>query len=249
MHIIIGNYGDDSIAVLQWALEQQLDGIVFLAVDTGWAAQRWLQRTEAARQFAQQHGVDTPNLRAPHDMARLVRDRGSYPNRQFQWCAGLLKGLALNEWLDQHDPQGEALLMMGKRRSASVTQRDLPEYIEHYEVLGERRLWHPLFQHDEADIKALVARSGLAYLGHRSLECEPCIYNTRADLVRMQPVDIQRGCALEAEIGQALLPPTSVGGQQQLHHAVDWSREQVPGDENYHQVFASGCGASFACGE
>ena len=43
-YVISSSYGNDSIALIQWAHEQGLKDVSVVFVDTGWAADGWLDR-------------------------------------------------------------------------------------------------------------------------------------------------------------------------------------------------------------
>ncbi len=45
-YVISVSYGNDSVAMIQWAHEQRLHGVVVAYCDTGWAAPSWAQRVE-----------------------------------------------------------------------------------------------------------------------------------------------------------------------------------------------------------
>ena len=44
MHIIFASYGNDSVALIQWAHERRLTDVTVLYSDTGWAADWWAER-------------------------------------------------------------------------------------------------------------------------------------------------------------------------------------------------------------
>ena len=73
------------------------------------------------------------------------------------------------------------MILLGKYRAKSPALITLPEFIEESEHYGERKVWHPLYDHTQEEIVSLVQRSGLSLLHHRSLECDPCVNNTDAD--------------------------------------------------------------------
>ena len=41
MHVLFCSYGNDSIALIQWAHERGLKGVTCLYSDTGWSARWW----------------------------------------------------------------------------------------------------------------------------------------------------------------------------------------------------------------
>ena len=47
-HLIFASYGNDSIALIQWAHERGLPGVHVAYGDTGWAADWWAGRVDQA---------------------------------------------------------------------------------------------------------------------------------------------------------------------------------------------------------
>ena len=47
--VIFVSWGNDSIALVQWAKENELDGVACVYTDTGWAADGWMDRVERER--------------------------------------------------------------------------------------------------------------------------------------------------------------------------------------------------------
>ena len=56
-------------------------------------------------------------------------------------------------WLDEVDPEFKATTLVGKRRAESA-ERANTEYVAGPVTTGGRRLWHPLFEHDDAQQNA-----------------------------------------------------------------------------------------------
>lgn len=230
-HIILGNFGNHSIAVLQWAIEQQLSDLHFVSVNTGWAADGWQQRVQQGQVYAKQHHVNVIELPAKQDFSQLVEDRGQFPTAKFQWCAGLLKGVVVNEWLDSIDPNCQAKLLSGKHRSATRAYANLPHTDYDNPFYNGRTIWHPLFEHSQAKIEQLIVAAGFAVLPHRSLECQPCIHDCQQDVATMQQTDQQRLTALQQRVGQVMV------------------FNQHRNNKNCLQAFANTCGSPWNCGE
>lgn len=239
MHIIFGNFGRQTLAVIQWAYEQQLTPVSVVSVATGWAADEWQLHVEKAEQYVKQLGFSALRLSSQPAFSELIRERGQFPSRKFQWCAGFLKGLVFNEWLDTIDPRGQALILLGKRRLDSRAYRNLSEFIESSEHFGARKVWHPLIHHGEKEFADLLARAGFSGLDHRSLECDPCIHNQASDFKRMTAKTIARTAQLEQELGQTMF---RLGIATMVHHAD-------PVEKDTKDMFNMGCGSPFACGE
>jgi aryl carrier-like protein len=71
-HVIFASYGNDSIALIQWAHERRLSGVHVAYSDTGWAAEWWLARVEVAEAWAQGLGFTTHRI-ASEGMEALVK--------------------------------------------------------------------------------------------------------------------------------------------------------------------------------
>ena len=202
-HIIFGNYGTPTLALIQWAYEQQLPELSMVSVNTAWAAAGWQSQLEQGQKLAAGYGIQVVELKPKMGFAEQVRDRQEFPSRKFQWCPLFLKGLPFLEWLDEVDPRCLSTIVLPKRRS--VVNPELPEFIGSSEHYGERRVWQPLFAHNEVAMETLVTRAGFIYTPHqRSLECDPCIYDEDIDFQRLSEEDRVKLSALEAEIGKPM---------------------------------------------
>jgi hypothetical protein len=106
-------------------------------------------------------------------------------------------------WLDENDPQKEAVCMVGVRREESQARRAFPRVTEESPNHGGRELWAPLVSHTTADRDALLARAGFEPLPHRSMECFPCINSNRSDLrlLAEDPARVAQIAALERDMG------------------------------------------------
>lgn len=251
-NILFGNYGNETIALLQWAIETHKAKDAFIvSIDTGWAAEGWLQRVSQAEDYAAQHGITPIRLRAPASFATLVRDRKTFPSKKFQWCAGMLKGITFNAWLDEIDPLGEAIIMLGKWQQAVLFATEITEFIEQSEYYQQRKVWHPLIHHSLAQRNELIMRAGFTVLEHRSLECDPCIHSSRADLARFAPKDIAKTAELEGEINQTMFPTFAENGYNDIVQLTAQARNQIAHEPSlsYQESFAMGCGVPWGCGE
>ena len=63
-HLIFASYGNDSIALIQWAHERGLPSVHVAYSNTGWAADWWLARVPkpAERVALSDHDIDTITL-------------------------------------------------------------------------------------------------------------------------------------------------------------------------------------------
>ena len=72
-HLIFASYGNDSIALIQWAHERSLPGVHVAYSNTGWAADWWLGRVEQAEAWAQTLGFVTHRIGSEGMAAQPVR--------------------------------------------------------------------------------------------------------------------------------------------------------------------------------
>ena len=189
MHVLFCSYGNDSIALIQWAHERGLKGVTCLYSDTGWSARWWPERVARGEALAHAYGYTTARTES-EGMLELVKRKRGWPGAggQGQFCTAELKVLPALEWLDANDPGKEATAMTGVRRSESKHRSDAPEHVDESERHGGRDLWQPLVRHTDEMRDALLHRAGFDVLPHRSLECYPCI-NANIDDIRLLSED------------------------------------------------------------
>ncbi len=241
-HVIIANFGNDSIALIEWARQQALSSLIVVSVDTGWAAAEWNQRIDAVDHYLQKHHIKHVRLAAEYSFARLAQERKNFPSIKFHWCASFLKGLPILDWLDEVDPNLHATVVLAKRCQQASELRDLQEFMPESHAYGSRRVWCPLYQHTLEQRNQLVQQAGFDLIATRSLECDPCIYNQQADFERLDPARRSELAKLEQEIGR---PMFSVPIDVVV--ATDFSDKDVSGNDK--SVYYQGCGSEFACGD
>jgi 3'-phosphoadenosine 5'-phosphosulfate sulfotransferase (PAPS reductase)/FAD synthetase len=248
MNIIFTNYGNDSIALIQWARDQGLEDLWVVNVDTGWASPCWPPRVLSCQEWLDGLKIKNITIKPKKGFTAMVRDRGAFPNSQFQWCVTFLKALPFLEWLDKVDPSCEATIVLPRRRCASEINFDLPELVEASEHYNDRKLWHPLYQHTDTQVDALIAQTPFEKLPHRALECDPCIHSNPADMLNMDEPIKARTAALEKEIGKTVVNPKYYGGAPNIEDA--WTHIQTEGKKSGCSgcSFDVGCGHQYGCG-
>lgn len=246
-YIISGNFGDGTIALIQWAHENQLTDVTLVNVVTGWEDITWNSRVEKGKQLAKNYGFSTETLYSNPDFITLMKERGEFPGQKFQWCAGILKGLPLLEWMDKVDPGCEATVILPKRREGARVNLFLKEIVDESEHHGDRKLWHPLWNQSTQDFIALIERAGFEYLNHRSLECSPCVNSTFGDLHHMASETILKTKTLEEAIGKPFFSPDNYDGEKGIEAVVKWVRKHPKDHEK--EEYQLGCGTPFGCGD
>lgn len=199
MNVIFASYGNDSIALIQWAHERGLRDVFVLYNDTGWASRAWPARVERCEYWVRQLFF-TP-ARTHADMESLVKRKRGWPRQGMQFCTDELKLRPTLAWLNEHDPQKNATLLVGVRREESVERASFPEWTEESEVHGGRSLWAPLATMKEGARNELLGRAGFDPLPHRSHECEICVNANKDDLKRASEFSVSRSERIEADLG------------------------------------------------
>lgn len=247
-YVISASYGNDSLAMIQWAYENNLNffgDVIVTYCDTGWASPDWEKRIEVGESLSRSLGFEVVRLQSM-GMEALVKEKKGWPGNGQQFCTLWLKGMPFLQWIDEADPSREAVVLVGKRRAESEKRKDTPEFVPDSEYHGGRMLWHPLYLHSDEERDALLARAGVAPLPHRSLECNPCVNANRGDFLRLKPEEIARVNRIEAEVGKPMFRPKRFNGIG-IYSVMMWAKygkrheEDLPDDE-------SGCGAPFGCG-
>ncbi len=236
MYAINANFGDSSIAAIQWCVEQGVAPLYVVYVKTGWEAVSWQVRLDEAESWVKKLGFQWVVLDPKEKFTQLVEARKHFPSVKFQWCASIMKGLPFLAWLDELDPSCEAIIIQGK--SGVITPRPVAEYLEESEHHGFRKAWYPLHGHDQAAMDALLKRAGFEPLHHRSQECDPCIHSIPADFKRLAKEDILRLAALEKALGKPMFEKPI---QEMVNEAQDSSEDG--------QFVNMGCGDPFGCGD
>jgi 3'-phosphoadenosine 5'-phosphosulfate sulfotransferase (PAPS reductase)/FAD synthetase len=244
MHVIIGNFGNHSLAVMQALIEKGLTDIHFVYVNTGWADPSWSQRITLCSDYAHKNGVQVQQLSALMSFSEMVLDRKQFPSQKFQWCASFLKGLVILNFLDEYDPSCEAIIVSGKRQCDSRKLVDLKEYEEESEFYQGRKLWYPLWQTENEEFLGLIQRTGFLSLTHPSLECSPCIHLHSEKLQYLNPQTVKRLDLLEKVTGLSMFQAPIT---QLLSHPPK-NDKNVSAQRDLEQ-FDLGCGAPWACGE
>ena len=244
MNVISSSYGNDSVALIQWAYEHKLANVTVVYCDTGWAAPWWPQRVIDGERLARGYGYQTVQCKSI-GMHALVRMKKGWPGNGQQFCTAHLKGVPFLEWVDVADPTREAIILIGKRRAESERRKDTPEFIERSEHHGDRKVWHPLYAHTDYERNELLARAGFTPLAHRSLECNPCVNSNRSDFIRLTDGEIERVNDLEAEIGKPMFRPKRFNAMG-IHGVVVWAkkgRDRASIDDE-----EADCASLFGCG-
>jgi len=202
-YVIFASYGNDSIALLQWAYEACLENVTVAYSDTGWAAENWAERVAKGEEWARWLGFQTHKI-ASEGMQSLVERKKAWPRGgggKFQFCTQALKIDPALKWLDEIDPDKEACCMVGIRREESAGRATFPEWTEESDKHGGRALHAPLVRHTEAMRNELIAKTPFPVLPHRSKECYPCVNMGKRELRHLTETAQQKVLWLETRMG------------------------------------------------
>lgn len=180
-YVIFASYGNDSVALIQWAKERALENVCVVYSDTGWAADWWKERVAIGEKWVADIGF-TPVTIGSIGLENLVKKKKAWPRQGIQFCTQELKIYPALEWLSQYDPNKNATCMVGVRREESANRASWPEWVDESPNHDGREMWSPLVRLSENERNKLINRAGFDVLHHRSMECFPCINSNREDL-------------------------------------------------------------------
>lgn len=219
--VIFVSYGNDSIALIQWALEQGLEGVAVVFTDTGWAADGWMDRVGKAEEWVHRIGF-TPHRTSSIGFRQLARDKKGIPTQQFQWCSFILKIEPGRRWLEENDPDCRAVCLIGVRREESAGRADFPEWLIKSANHGGRMMVAPFATYTADQRDELIGRAGFDVLPHRSRECR-CINSNRRDMQRFTDADWQAVAEVEASVGKTFFRPHRHMGAKGADEVRAWA--------------------------
>jgi len=223
MNIISVSYGNDSIALIQWAHEHELEDCYVVYADTGWSHPDWNDRVVAGEKLAEQYGFITWRVKGVFNFQSLVKWKKCFPSSKIQFCSGFLKAIPLGDFADFIDPNTEAVVVIGKRREESEKRKNIDEFDYDSPYHGGRVVWHPLYAHTAAERNELIIRAGLEVLPHRSLECCPCVNANRSDLLNTPETQLQKCRELETAVGNYMFRANKHMGAKGIDEILKWA--------------------------
>ena len=232
MYVIFSSFGNDSIALIQWAREKQLEDVWVGYSNTGWAAKWWPNRVEECSNWIKQMGWNYAEIPS-EGFKNMVRRKKGFPRQGYQYCTGELKILPAIKWLDEIDPDKKAIVLIGVRREESQNRKDFPEVVEVSPNHGGRKCVAPMVGFTEADRDALLDDAGFTPLKHRSMECFPCINSNRQDIrmLAKDPERIKEIAEFEKEMGftgkgkpRTMFRPYRHQGATGIEEVVEWGK-------------------------
>ena len=223
---LFSSWGNDSVALVQLMYEHGLAEQCYVVyTNTGWAAPYWAERVARGMLWAESLGFDCIELSTMgfEQLCREQSDGGRFPSGRMKFCTRHLKIFPSVKWLNEVDPNHDLICLVGKRRAESFARSLAPAVIPVSTNHDGRLLWHPLVEFSDESQNAMVLKTPMELLPHRSDECEPCIFSSREDLRRVTPekVDIIR--AMEQSSGRVLFRPRAYAGAVGIDEIMRWA--------------------------
>lgn len=221
---IFTSCGNDGIALMQWAVENDLRDVEVVYTNTGWAADGWVERVERVRQWVNNKGNLGWRFHETHSIGfmELARQKKGFPTQQYQWCSYILKIEPGMRWLEENDPDKHLVCLIGVRREESEERKNFPAYLAKSGNHGDRMMLAPLVDFTEEMRNEYIRRTGFEVLPHRSRECK-CINSNRADMKLFTEADIQAIETAEAEIGKTMYRPHRHMGAKGIREVIRWA--------------------------
>lgn len=229
--------------------------VKIIYIDTGFASCSWLEHVRKAETYAGNLGFETLTIHAKIKFSEAVLGRNEFPSPKFQWCATLLKGLPLLDFLDEIDRSCQAIICIGKRRESLPTlHQNLPEWIEKSEHFNDRMVWHPILDLTLNDRDDLIKAAGFQPLYAPSNECYPCVNSSQRSLASLSLKEIEKVKMLEHEVNKNMFENASI--ENVVTEAQKRSRRKIQFKEillkeiisEETELFYRGCGNHFGCG-
>jgi 3'-phosphoadenosine 5'-phosphosulfate sulfotransferase (PAPS reductase)/FAD synthetase len=235
-YVIFASYGNDSVALIQWAHEHRLRDVHVVYSNTGWAADWWAGRVKQAEDWVRSLGF-TPHQTTCEGMEGLVMRKKAWPRGgggKYQFCTQALKKDPALRWLAENDPNGEATCMTGVRREESENRRDAPEWVTASEEHGGRELHQPLVRHTKTQRDELALKSPLPLLPFRSKECDPCVNANKAELRHLGEASRYRVWRIEQASGtnskgneRVMFSPSRHGGAVGIDAVIEDAKHDM----------------------
>jgi 3'-phosphoadenosine 5'-phosphosulfate sulfotransferase (PAPS reductase)/FAD synthetase len=251
-YVIFASYGNDSIALIQWAHERGLKNVTVAYSDTGWAADWWPARVEKAEAWVRTLGFDPVRIES-EGMVALTMRKKAWPRGgggKYQFCTAALKEEPALQWLDGIDPEKDTVCMIGIRREESDNRATFPEWVEESEKHGDRSLHAPLVRHTEADRNTLLAKTPFEPLPHRSKECYPCVNTRKKEIAALPDEKIATILTAETLAGinskgnpRVMFSPKRHKGAVGIIAVVKWARGDTEPEPELVGCDGGWCGA------
>lgn len=203
--VIFTSYGNDSVALIQWAADQGLQDVVCVFSDTGWAAEWWKERVDRLEWWVHSLGFWTDRTKSI-GFRGLAFEKKAFPTQMYQWCSYRLKIEPGERWLAENDPDARSVCLVGVRREEGPDRAEFPRFNATSPSHGGRVMLAPMADWSEEVRDEFIRRAGVEPLPHRSMECSPCINSNKADLRAINEEDVAKAEKVELELNERFGP-------------------------------------------
>ena len=200
MNIIFSSCGNDSVALIQWAIENGLDDLVVAYSNTKWSSKGWPKRVRKVKDFVELNNGTFHEI-SSEGMASLTKRKKAFPANGMGFCSYELKIKPAMDWLERIDPDKKATCFTGIMRIESENRKNYPEITKDSPNHGGRSLVCPMVAFTLKQRNDLLKRAGFETLKGRSKECSPCINITLKEIQELPERDIIKVVNLELELG------------------------------------------------
>tara|TARA_R110002124_G_scaffold133116_13_gene295754 strand:- start:1433 stop:2305 length:873 start_codon:yes stop_codon:yes gene_type:complete len=233
-YIVTTSFGNDSVALIQYMIENHHGEFCCLYNDTGWAREDWPARVSKISSMLMEQGV-TVFITKSIGMEGIVRKNKGWPMpaSAMQWCTQTLKEKPSAEFYEKHDPECEAIIVTGRRREESQNRANIPLWQYESEKHGGRDVYNPIINFTSEDRDSYIRKFGIEPLPHSSMECYPCVCANKKDLAAI-PINDERINLIEKieiDLGftrngkpRTMFRPYRVGGGVGIRQAIAWGR-------------------------
>lgn len=254
MNIVFTSCGNDSVALIQWCLNNKVKDLNIAYSNTKWGSDWWDERVRLVKHWVEKSGGVFHTIES-EGFEALCKRKKAFPTNGMGFCSYELKIKPAQEWLETIDPEKDAVCYTGVRRCESARRASWPEWVEESENHGGRSLHSPLVRHDDAMRDELITQTPFPILPHRSMECFPCINANKADIRLLDITAIEKVERLEAEIDalklndgeRFMFRSKKCRGAKGIRQVVDWANSAHGKYESDQQEMFS-CESGF-CGD
>jgi 3'-phosphoadenosine 5'-phosphosulfate sulfotransferase (PAPS reductase)/FAD synthetase len=230
--IVTCSGGNDSVALIQFMVDNHPSGFCVLYNNTGWARDDWADRISEIKERCIKLNIEFFETKS-EGMVNLVKRKKGWPMpaSKMQFCTSELKEKPSLEFYDRVDPDKQLSIVTGRRREESQNRASLALWNYESKKHGGRDVYNPLINHTKEMRDELIIKFGMAPLSHSSMECYPCVCANKKDLASMRKDDprIDLIEAVEIEMGftrnkkpRTMFRPYRVGGGVGIRQAIEW---------------------------
>ena len=235
-YLVTCSGGNDSIALIQFMLENHEGNFGVVYNNTGWAQAGWdarISKLFSKLKILKVASFETQSI----GMEALVKKKKGWPMpaSKMQFCTSYLKEEPTLNLMNDIDPNKDLIVVTGRRREESANRRALPLHQIESMKHGGRDVFNPLINHTVEDRDNLLTSFGWDILPHQSRECYPCVCSNKKDILGMSKdaQTITKVRDIELYLGhtskgkpRVMFRPYRVGGAIGIDEVVNWSKKR-----------------------